>query len=36
MHKTFFDKPIRNNLIAYDNIRKLLIVQGDDYTMIIL
>ena len=36
MHKTFFDQPIRNNLITYDNIRKLLTGQGDDYTMIIL
>ena len=36
MHKTFFDQPIRNNLTTYDNIRKLLTGQGDDYTMIIL
>ena len=30
--KNFFDQPIRNNLIAYDNIRKILTCQGDDYT----
>ena len=27
-----FDEPIRNNLITYDNIRKITIDQGDDYT----
>ena len=27
-----FDEPIRNNLIIYDNIRKITIDQGDDYT----
>ena len=27
-----FDEPIRNNLIKYDNIRKITIDQGDDYT----
>ena len=28
----FLDQPVRNNLITYDNIRKLLTGQGDDYT----
>ena len=27
-----FDQPIRNNLITYDNIRKVATAQGDDYT----
>ena len=28
----FFDKPIRNDLKTYDNIRKIVTGQGDDYT----
>ena len=28
----FFDQPIKNNKITYDNIRKIAINQGDDYT----
>ena len=27
-----FDQPARNNLITYDNIRKITTDQGDDYT----
>ena len=27
-----FDQPIKNNKITYDNIRKIAIGQGDDYT----
>ena len=27
-----FDQPARNNLITYDNIRKITTGQGDDYT----
>ena len=27
-----FDQPIKNNKIAYDNIRKIATGQGDDYT----
>ena len=27
-----FDQPIRNNLVTYDNIRKIATGQGDDYT----
>ena len=30
--KNFFDQPIRNNLVTYDNIRKIAIGQGNDYT----
>ena len=30
--ENFFDQPIKNNKITYDNIRKISIVQGDDYT----
>ena len=30
--KKFFDQPINNNLKTYDNIRKIAIGQGDDYT----
>ena len=29
--ETIFDQPIRNNLIASDNIWKISTVQGDDY-----
>ena len=29
----FFNQPVRNNLIAYDNIRKILTGQGDAYTI---
>ena len=27
-----FDQPIKNNKVTYDNIRKIAIGQGDDYT----
>ena len=30
--QNFFDQPVKNNLITYGNIRKILISQGDDYT----
>ena len=30
--KSFFDQPVRNNLITYDTIQKIAIDQGDDYT----
>ena len=26
----FFDQPVRNNLITFDNIRKIAAGQGDD------
>ena len=28
----FFGQPVRNNLITYDNIRKIATSQGDDNT----
>ena len=27
-----FDRPVRNDLITYDNIRKIATGQGNDYT----
>ena len=30
--ENFFDQPIKNNKITYDNIRKITTGQGDDYT----
>ena len=30
--ENFFDQPIKNNKITYDNIRKIAAGQGDDYT----
>ena len=30
--QNIFDQPVRNNLRTYDNIRKIAIGQGDDYT----
>ena len=30
--ENFFDQPIKNNKITYDNIRKTAVVQGDDNT----
>ena len=32
MVKTFFDQPIKNNKVTNENIRKIAIGQGDDYT----
>ena len=29
--KNFFDQPIRNSLITYDNIQKIAECKGDDY-----
>ena len=31
--KNFFDQPIKNDKITYDNIRKIATCQGDDYTI---
>ena len=33
--ENFFDQPIKNNKITYDNIRKIATGQGDDYTMFV-
>ena len=30
--ENFFDQPIKNNNVTYENIRKIAIGQGDDYT----
>ena len=30
--QNFFDQTVKNNLITYDNIRKIAIDQGNDYT----
>ena len=30
--KNFFDQPIKNNKVTYENIRKIAIGHGDDYT----
>ena len=30
--REFFDQLVKNNLITYDNIRKIATGQGDDYT----
>ena len=30
--RKFFDQRVKNNLITYDNIRKITTGQGDDYT----
>ena len=29
----FFDQPLKNNKVAYENIREIATCQGDDYTM---
>ena len=30
--KNFFDQPVKNDKVTYENIRKIAIDQGDDYT----
>ena len=30
--KNFFDQPLENNKIMYENISKIVTGQGDDYT----
>ena len=30
--RSFFDQTVKNNLIVYDNTRKIATCQGDDYT----
>ena len=34
--RTFFDKPVENDLIIYDNIWKIATGQGDNYKTICL
>ena len=30
--KNFFDQPVKNNKVTYENIRKIATGQGDNYT----
>ena len=30
--KNFFDQPVKNDKVTYENIRKITTGQGDDYT----
>ena len=30
--KNFFDQPVKNDKVTYENIRKIAVGQGDDYT----
>ena len=30
--KNFFDQPVKNNKVTYENIRKIATGRGDDYT----
>ena len=32
MEKNFFDQSVKNDKVTYENIRKITIGQGDDYT----
>ena len=32
MEKNFFDQTIKNDKVTYENIRKIAVGQGDDYT----
>ena len=32
VEKKFFDQPVKNNKVTYENIRKTATGQGDDYT----
>ena len=34
--KNFFDQPVKNNQRTYDNIRKIVTGQGDDYATVCL
>ena len=34
--KSFFDLPVKNDKVTYENIRKITIGQGDDYTSVCL
>ena len=31
--KNFFDQPVKNDKVTYENFRKITIGQGDDYTI---
>ena len=32
MEKNFFDQPVKNNKVTYENIRSIATGQGDDYS----
>ena len=32
MEKNFFDQPVKNDKVTYENIRKIAIGHGEDYT----
>ena len=32
MEKMFFDQPVKNNKVTYENIRRIATGHGDDYT----
>ena len=34
--QNFFDQPVKNNLIAYDNIKEIVTGKGNDYTIVCL
>ena len=34
--KNFFDQPVKNDEVSYENIRKTAIGQGDDYTQLVV
>ena len=36
MENLFFDQPVKNNKVTYENIRKFATGQGDDYTTVCL
>ena len=31
--ENFFDQPMKNNKVPYENMRKIAVGQGDDYTI---
>ena len=31
--RNYFSQPVKNDLITYDNTRKIAVGQGDDYTI---
>ena len=35
MEKNFFDQPVKNDKVTYENIRKVATGQEDDYTVVV-
>ena len=33
--KTFFDQPVKNNKVTYENIREIATGQEDNYTLVL-